>query len=254
MIRPSHFNAYKDFCAACSHQVAAWRGTLRVLWDIQVKVKDRNKLLLGRNVAIIFQDSRSALVLEDSGLSSPVREVFTPNYPHAAAVGIGPGWKFIDPPTTAPTTIDIGPGSILRLYQNTRICPGVYITCGKGAEVVLGANSRLGHNTVINSSCSVRIGAGCLVAQNVLILDYDGHPIYYPNSPHLENSNGGAKSPVEIGDNVWIGRHCVILKGIKIGNGSIIATGSVVTKDIPSSCIAAGNPARIIREGVTWKF
>ena len=60
-------------------------------------------------------------------------------------------------------------------------------------------------------------------------------------------------APIKIGNHVWIGQGATILKGVTIGNNSIIAAGAIVTKDIPANCIAAGVPARVIKEDVNWK-
>ena len=59
--------------------------------------------------------------------------------------------------------------------------------------------------------------------------------------------------PVFIGNHVWIGTNVTILKGVTIGDGAIIAAGSVVTKSVPSKCLAAGVPAKVIKENVEWK-
>lgn len=59
--------------------------------------------------------------------------------------------------------------------------------------------------------------------------------------------------PVFIGKHVLIGCNSLTMKGVTIGDGAIIGAGSVVTKDVPSGCLAAGNPAKIIKESVTWK-
>ena len=71
-----------------------------------------------------------------------------------------------------------------------------------------------------------------------------GHPVHYiPRNTGYEYG-----IDITIGDNVWIGGNVVITPGVKVGNGVVIGAGSVVTKDIPDNCIAAGNPARVIRE------
>lgn len=62
------------------------------------------------------------------------------------------------------------------------------------------------------------------------------------------------EQPVEIGNNVWIGVGATILKGVTIGDGAIIAAGSVVTKDIPARCLAAGVPAKVIKTDVEWEM
>lgn len=95
----------------------------------------------------------------------------------------------------------------------------------------------------------VRIGACCL------IIDTDTHQLdyrirkYNPKTPkEAEWRRKSIKTaPIIIEDDVWIGAHCIILKGVTIGARSIIGAGSVVTKDIPADCIAAGNPCRVIR-------
>ena len=86
---------------------------------------------------------------------------------------------------------------------------------------------------------NVKIGACCL------IIDTDTHQIDYLQR---RKGEGHIKSaPITIEDDVWIGAHCIVLKGVTIGARSIIGSGSVVTKDIPADCIAGGNPCRVIR-------
>ena len=81
-----------------------------------------------------------------------------------------------------------------------------------------------------------------MLAPNVSIYTA-GHPIY----PTTRNSSYEYGKPVTIGDNVWIGGNAVICPGVCIGNNVVIGAGSVVTKDIPDWCVAAGNPCRVIR-------
>lgn len=97
----------------------------------------------------------------------------------------------------------------------------------------------------ITCASEVHIGKGCNIAREVVIRDYDGH--------YIEELNYRTAKPVNIGDNVWIGYRAMVLKGVTIGVGSIIAANSVVTKDVPPHCIVAGNPAKIIRTNVNWR-
>lgn len=92
---------------------------------------------------------------------------------------------------------------------------------------------------------SARIGNNVKSGGCVLITDTDAHPMDYVAR---RSSNDGTKSaPVVIEDDVWVGAHCIILKGVTIGARSIIGAGSVVTKSIPADCVAAGNPCRVIK-------
>lgn len=92
---------------------------------------------------------------------------------------------------------------------------------------------------------SAKIGNNVKIEGCVLITDTDAHPMDYMAR---RSSNEGTKSaPVVIEDDVWVGAHCIILKGVTIGARSIIGAGSVVTKSIPADCVAAGNPCRVIK-------
>ena len=86
----------------------------------------------------------------------------------------------------------------------------------------------------------VIIGDHVMVGANTCIGDRDDHPDRLGTSPQ----------PVHIGNNVFIGMHCIVMKGVTIGDNSIIGAGSIVTKDIPANCIAAGVPCKVIRQKV----
>ncbi len=92
---------------------------------------------------------------------------------------------------------------------------------------------------------SVTIGDNVKIGACVLITDTDAHPLDYLAR---RTSNDGTKSaPIVIEDDVWVGAHSIILKGVTIGARSIIGAGSVVTKSIPADCVAAGNPCKVIK-------
>lgn len=113
-----------------------------------------------------------------------------------------------------------------------------------------GASLKIGNNVGMSSTRlwiheSARIGNNVKIGGCVLITDTDAHPMDYVAR---RSSNEGTKSaPVVIEDDVWIGAHCIILKGVTIGARSVIGAGSVVTKSIPADCVAAGNPCRVIK-------
>ena len=125
-----------------------------------------------------------------------------------------------------------------KVDDGFRLFPPLYSDYGK--------NIQLGANVFINSGCcfqdqgGIEIGDGCLIGHQVVIatLNHDFDP-----SKRAEMT---AKKVV-LGKNVWVGSHATILPGVTVGDGSIIAAGAVVTKDVPERCIAAGVPARVIK-------
>ena len=109
----------------------------------------------------------------------------------------------------------------------------------------------VGDNSGMSSSCiwcinSITIGNNVDIGANCVIIDNDAHSLDYRirRIPSLDIANS---APIVIEDDVLIGTNSIILKGVRIGARSIIGAGSVVTKDIPSDCIAAGNPCRVIK-------
>lgn len=100
---------------------------------------------------------------------------------------------------------------------------------------------------VICSYKKIVIGAETMIGAGVIICDTDFHPIC-PDERRFKSIDHADSSPIVIGKNVFIGTGSVVLKGVEIGDNSIIGAGSVVVRSIPSNTIAAGNPARPIRD------
>ena len=112
------------------------------------------------------------------------------------------------------------------------------------ASLVIGDNVGM-NSTRIRVRNNVTIGDNVKIGAGALLIDTDSHPLNYLIR---RSSNDSTKSsPIIIGDDVWIGAQSIILKGVTIGARSIIGAGSVVTKSIPSDCIAAGNPCKIVK-------
>ncbi|MBN2064241.1 MAG: acyltransferase [Sedimentisphaerales bacterium] len=114
-----------------------------------------------------------------------------------------------------------------------------------GATITIGSKTRI-HGSCIHAYKSIRIGSRCGIAANCQIFDSNGHELSFDNVENRINTAGKSK-PINIEDDVWIGANSIILPGVTIGKGSVIGAGSVVTRKIPSMCIAAGNPARVIK-------
>ncbi len=105
----------------------------------------------------------------------------------------------------------------------------------------------IGDNCKIHVYKQLIIGSNTIISWNVSIMDGDGHSLIYGDKNNTPMS-------IIIGNNVWIGNNAIILKGVNIGDNSVIAAGSVVTQSVPSCSLVAGNPAKIIRQGIDWNY
>jgi galactoside O-acetyltransferase len=125
----------------------------------------------------------------------------------------------------------------------------------QGALLEVGGACFIGAQTSIVATECVSVGKNVLIAHGCYITDTDGHSIdAQKRMLDVENRLAGKKdwdcvksSPIKIGDLCWIGPSVIILKGVSIGNGTIVGAGSVVTRSLPEYVFAAGNPAKIIR-------
>lgn len=120
---------------------------------------------------------------------------------------------------------------------------GGYIRVVKNGHLVLNGGF-VNEDVEITCASKITIGKECTIARGVVIRDYDAHTIELPNYEIAK--------PINIGEHVWIGNRAMILKGVTIGNGAIVAAGTVVTKDVPAGSIVVGVPAKIVKENVKW--
>lgn len=114
------------------------------------------------------------------------------------------------------------------------------------AKIHIGKNTRI-HGTCLHAYKHIKIGDNCLIAANTQIFDGNGHDLSFNNTANRINTEGDAQ-PIIIEDDVWIGINCIIVGGVTIGKGSIVGAGSIVTKSIPPFVVAAGNPAKVIKD------
>jgi acetyltransferase-like isoleucine patch superfamily enzyme len=149
------------------------------------------------------------------------------------------GMAFIGPGVT----IEIGKGAKLYLGRWSWIGHGTKIRAHEG-EVRVGAKSVLGQECTISSFQHVSIGRECIVADRVMLIDFD-HGVVEVERPIREQ--GIYKRDVRVGHNVWMGYGACVLRGVTIGDNAIIGTSTVVTKDVPANAVVAGIPARVLR-------
>ncbi len=145
----------------------------------------------------------------------------------------------------------------IRGYKNMKIGKG--FTTGQYCRIEAGNNSDgietliIGDYVQINDRChiaaidNVRISANVLIASNVFISDHDHGGFNLEDLKVPPSKRGLISAPVIIEENVWVGENVVILKGVTIGRGSIIAASCVVTKNVPPFSLLAGVPGRIIK-------
>jgi acetyltransferase-like isoleucine patch superfamily enzyme len=145
-------------------------------------------------------------------------------------------------------------GGIPMVYGNLTVIIGDNVTIHgasgfNGAKVfdkptlTIGNNTHLGYQVGIRVGCNVEIGKDVMIGNGVSIVSYDGHSTK-PELRHLTAPKETSK-PIVIKDNVWIGARAIILKGVTIGEGSVVSTGSVVTGKVPPNSLVIGNPARV---------
>lgn len=111
---------------------------------------------------------------------------------------------------------------------------------GKNGKLIVGRNSRL-NGVHIDARELVEIGDTVQIGPYTIIMDSDFHDL-------KDHSKDGPTKAIYIEDDVWIATRVTILKGVRIGKGSVIAAGAIVTKDIPPYCVAAGTPARVVKK------
>src|SRR4051794_33699511 len=139
----------------------------------------------------------------------------------------------------------IGEDSTFETEGVVMVAEGVQINVGGGGRVRVRDGTHINPNTRILCTDSIEIGERCAISWSVQIIDFDGHEIVNPPRP--------SKAPIRIGNDVWIGARATVLKGVEIGDGAIVAAGAVVTGPVPARALVAGNPARVIREHLSWR-
>ena len=134
----------------------------------------------------------------------------------------------------------------LRVGEGTLFEPGCWLTLGAEARIEIGAGCFLNRGTMLAASERIEIGDHVMFANNCFVGDAD----HAYDDPTCRSPGRGScpRGPVRIGDNVWFGVNCVVTGGIEIGDRAVIGANSVVTQSIPAGVIAAGAPAKVIRE------
>ncbi len=134
----------------------------------------------------------------------------------------------------------------LRIGRDTLLEPGCWLTLGPEARISIGDGCFLNRGTMLASHELIEVGDHVMFANGCFVGDAD-HRHDDPTKPITHQGFTG-RGPVRIGSNVWCGVNCVITGGVSIGDRAVIGSNSVVTKDVPAGVIAAGVPAKVLRE------
>lgn len=143
-----------------------------------------------------------------------------------------------------------GDNNRLIIRDTARLLGGCSIFLDGDATLQIGKNAGIRKVDFLAKDAMIDIGELCMFSNNIIVRTHDSHKV-------LDNESGAmVNSPknVVLGKHVWIGQNVTILKGVEIGDDSVLAFGSVITKSCPSNCIMAGNPAKIVKQGITWDY
>jgi acetyltransferase-like isoleucine patch superfamily enzyme len=149
--------------------------------------------------------------------------------------------------TPTPCSIHIGKHARLSIQGTVQILRGVRVFVNDEAHLEIGNRSYINDCSTITCFEHIKIGSGCSISWNTNIMDTNIHELIVAGRPRPRTA------PISIGDRVWIGSGATILAGTTIDEQAIVAAASVVTADVPSKVVVAGNPARIIAEDVSWE-
>jgi len=139
--------------------------------------------------------------------------------------------------------LEVGRRGELRLGRFVWIGDGTKIRCHEGI-VEIGAKTVIGQECTISAYQRVRIGEQCVIADRAMFIDFD-HGVV--DVEHPIRKQGIYKRDVIVGSNVWIGYGACILRGVRVGDNSIIGTNSVVTRDVQANAVVGGVPAKVLR-------
>ena len=145
----------------------------------------------------------------------------------------------------------VGPGVKFEIGRHASVTLGRWSWIGHGSKIrvhegalSIGAKTVMGQECTISAYQHISIGRECIIADRAMMIDFD-HGMVETERPIRDQ--GIYKRDVNVGHNVWMGYAACVLRGVTIGNNSVVGTGAVVTCDVPENAVVGGVPARVIR-------
>lgn len=146
----------------------------------------------------------------------------------------------------------VGDNNTISVGENCTIQSGCnFWIIGNNSSIEIGDNTRIGANCAIEvqeDNQHIIVGNDNLWSHNIRLRNNDSHYIYDKTTGERTNN----PKPIEIGNHVWIAAYATILKGVHVGDGSVIGTHALVTKDIRENVVAVGIPAKVVQENIEW--
>jgi len=178
-------------------------------------------------------------LLGEVGAGAAFGTALTLRHPHKIRIGAGvmiDDNAVLDAKGDGNRGITVAPGCFVG--RNT------ILTC-KDGDIELGARTDVGANCMIMAGAPVRLGQDVLIGAYSYLVGGGNYDLKRTDVPINRSQPAGSARGIRIGDDVWIGTHAVVLDGVAIGDGSVVAAGSIVTRDVPPRAIVAGAPARV---------
>jgi len=124
------------------------------------------------------------------------------------------------------------------------------ISMSGNSTLHIGENAGIRGVEFVLDNADISVGKLCMFSYNVIMRNTDSHKVIRLSDNAVVNE----PKDILMGDHVWIGQNVTILKGVSVGDNAVIATGSVVTKDVPKNSIAAGVPSKVVKNEITWDY
>jgi len=173
-----------------------------------------------------------------------IQDLYVEHFIRPHLTSLGEGYHFIRPWNVKifGSPIEIGKHTHVICSSDSNIRLVIWAGNENEGQITIGDYCLISPGVRITSAVNIQIGNNCMLANGVFVTDADWHGIY----DRLESI--GKAAPVILKENVWVGDCATICKGVTIGENSIVGAGSVVTSDVPPNSIAAGNPAKVVKQ------
>lgn len=142
----------------------------------------------------------------------------------------------------------IGSNAKIKLGREVWVANELNIVCGNNGIVKIGDGTTFDKATLYSAYGDIEIGSDCMISYEVFIRNHDSHFIFDAQTGNRINYNRSIK----IGNHTWVGQNSILLAGFAIGGDSMIGAGSITSSVFQNKVIIAGNPARVIRDGIMW--